>query len=273
MADLEHRLELLETQYLTLRESVAKLEKVQYKIRDQIGFIEYMAKGPNYPDSLEERISQIIKAVDQIKHHLGMPDSSASSVMVHSSQSSQFVYAQTPQSVSAQSGYVQPGNVPAPQHPLSAQSGYAQPAPQTGYAQPGAVPAPQQPIATSQYQPAPQVQQPASIPAPQQPVSIGGSAIGSPQSAVPAPQPPITTSQPAERMRQEVQRQLQNQMAAAEDKTLYYQPGPQSPPPAVPVQQQAPSNQSSQPVLRPQEPQGGAKSSKRRKTVFRINPK
>ena len=279
MANIEHRLELLEAQYLTLRENVAKLEKVQYKIRDQIGFIEYMAKGPNYPDSLEERISEIAKAVDIVKNHLGIGSSSTSSIMVHTSQSSQFQvpqppvaseqpqYAQQPQQPQYAQQPQQPQYAQQPQQPQYAQqpqqSQYAQPqvSSQSAYVQPGAVPAPQQPVATAAYQPPVQTAQPA---------SIGGANIGTAQSAVPAPQPPI---QPVEKMRQEVQKQLQSQMGTAQDQTLYYQPGPQSPPPqpAPAPAPQAPGNQSSQPVLRPQG--GAANSAKKRKTVFKINPK
>ncbi len=56
MEEIIHRMELLESRYISLRESISKLEKIQYKIRDQIGFIEYMAKAPNYPHSLETRM-------------------------------------------------------------------------------------------------------------------------------------------------------------------------------------------------------------------------
>lgn len=70
MSNIETRLNLLETQYMNLRETVSKLEKIHYTIREHVGLIEYLAKSPNLPDSLEERVTAIIVAVNQIQDEL-----------------------------------------------------------------------------------------------------------------------------------------------------------------------------------------------------------
>jgi hypothetical protein len=75
MDEIRHRFDLVDKQYLKIRENVAKIEKVQYMIREQVGFIEYMAMAPNYPNSLEERMQGIINVVEQIRYYL---DESAS---------------------------------------------------------------------------------------------------------------------------------------------------------------------------------------------------
>lgn len=64
------RIELLEERYLITRERLSKLERVQYQIRDQIGFIQFLSKDPSSQKPIEDRLTEIYGALGEILNQL-----------------------------------------------------------------------------------------------------------------------------------------------------------------------------------------------------------
>ena len=105
--DILDRLELLEQRYLVTRERLSKLERVQYQIRDQIGFIQFLSKDLSSQKPIEERLTEIYSALGEILTQIdGIQNTTLPSA-------SQFVAAQVPQpAIPAQSGRMHQTHAP-----------------------------------------------------------------------------------------------------------------------------------------------------------------
>jgi hypothetical protein len=72
--EIEDRLDLLEQRYMITRERLSKLERVQYQIRDQIGFIQYLSKDPSSQKPIETRLTEIYQAIGQLMDQMDEVD-------------------------------------------------------------------------------------------------------------------------------------------------------------------------------------------------------
>ena len=70
MSDIEDRLDLLEQRYLITRERISKLERVQYQLREQIGFIQYLSKDKENQKPVEDRLTEIYLALGQLMEEI-----------------------------------------------------------------------------------------------------------------------------------------------------------------------------------------------------------
>ncbi|MCM8536680.1 MAG: hypothetical protein NE334_12150 [Lentisphaeraceae bacterium] len=70
MSTIEDRLDLLEQRYLITRERISKLERVQYQLREQIGFIQYLSKDEENQKPIEDRLTEIYLALGQLMEEI-----------------------------------------------------------------------------------------------------------------------------------------------------------------------------------------------------------
>ncbi|MCM8531613.1 MAG: hypothetical protein NE330_10670 [Lentisphaeraceae bacterium] len=70
MSTIEDRLDLLEQRYLVTRERMSKLERVQYQLREQIGFIQYLSKDEENQRPIEDRLNEIYLALGQLMEEI-----------------------------------------------------------------------------------------------------------------------------------------------------------------------------------------------------------